>query len=53
MLLKIKISHLADHGEDLIGGRVHGQDNYSSPEQNPIKPHGESGNDDQQESKKW
>ena len=26
------ISYLADHGEDLIGGWVHRQDNYSPPE---------------------
>ena len=49
----VRISYLADHSEDLIGGWVHGQDNYSPPENNPINPHGESGNDDEQEYKKW
>ena len=31
------ISYLADHGEDLIGGWVHRQDNYSPPEKTHIK----------------
>ena len=31
------ISYLADHGEDLIGGWVHCQDNYSPPEKTDIK----------------
>ena len=43
------ISYLADHGEDLIGGWVHRQDNYSPPEKTHIN--GESGQDEETESK--
>ena len=43
------ISYLADHGEDLIGGWVHRQDNYSPPAKTHIN--GESGQDEKTESK--
>ena len=36
-ILMNMISYLADHGEDLIGGWVHRQDNYSPPEKTHIK----------------
>ena len=41
--------NLADHGEDLIGGWVHRQDNYSPPAKTHIN--GESGQDEETESK--
>ena len=43
------ISYLADHGEDLIGGWVHCQDNYSPPAK--VHINGEGSQDDKTENK--